>query len=132
MEDGVFLGPHVLLLNDKLPRAVNPDGTPKSATDWIVSGVTVRQGASIGGRATLLPGVTVGRWALVGAGAVVTTDVPDYALVFGNPARVHGYVDRAGKRMSATSRAGGEVVYTSPDGTSVVVASQSKARANST
>ncbi|AWM87687.1 acyltransferase [Microvirga sp. 17 mud 1-3] len=99
LEDGVFVGPHAVLLNDKLPRAINPDGTPKSAADWIVSGVTVGYGASIGGRAVILPGVTIGRWAMVGAGAVVTKDVPDNALVYGNPARVHGYVDSAGNRM---------------------------------
>lgn len=120
LENGVFLGPHVVLLNDKLPRAVNPDGSPKSAADWIVSGVTVREGASIGGRATLLPGVTVGKWALVGAGAVVTKDVPDHALVFGNPARIYGYVDRSGQKMTGERQTDGRMRYQAADGTVVI------------
>src|SRR5215213_10165274 len=72
LEAGVFVGPHSLLLNDRLPRAITPDGHLKGAADWTVSGVTVRYGASIGGRSVVVPGVTVGRWALVGAGSVVS------------------------------------------------------------
>lgn len=117
VEDGVFLGPHVVLLNDKLPRAINPDGTLKAATDWVCAGVTVRRGASIGGRATLLPGVTIGAWALVGAGAVVTKDVPDYALVYGNPARVQGFVDKAGKPLAGEKQADGRTRFRLDDGT---------------
>jgi acetyltransferase-like isoleucine patch superfamily enzyme len=98
---GVFIGPHSCLLNDKRPRAVNPDGKLKQETDWTVSGVTVSEGAAIGGGCTILPGVSIGRYAMVGAGAVVTRDVPDYGLVLGNPARLVGYVCECGARLPA-------------------------------
>ena len=97
--DGVFIGPHTCLLNDKRPRAINPDGTLKGVDDWIVSGVTVSEGAAIGGGCTVLPGIAVGRFALVGAGAVVTKDVPAYGLVVGNPARLVGHVCECGGRL---------------------------------
>lgn len=86
VEDGVFIGPHVCLTNDRLPRAVNPDGSLKTDADWEVGPIRIRTGAALGAASTILPGVTVGRWALVGAGSVVTRDVEDYALVVGNPA----------------------------------------------
>ncbi len=104
IEDGVFLGPYVCLTNDKLPRAVNPDGSLKGADDWVVSPILVREGAAIGARAVVLPGVTIGRWAMVGAGAVVTRDVPDYGLVWGNPARLRGFVCPCGERLGETER----------------------------
>ena len=91
VEDGVFLGPGVMLLNDKHPRAINPDGTPKDESDWQVSEGLIGHGAAIGGGAVVLPGVRVGRWALVGSGAVVTRDVPERGIVVGNPARLRGY-----------------------------------------
>jgi UDP-2-acetamido-3-amino-2,3-dideoxy-glucuronate N-acetyltransferase len=87
VEDGVFIGPHVCFTNDKLPRAVNPDGSPKADDDWEVSPILVRSGAALGANSTILPGVTIGRWAMVGSGSVVTRDVEDYELVAGNPAR---------------------------------------------
>jgi len=96
---GAFVGPHTCLLNDKVPRAITPEGALKGLDDWTVSGVTVEEGASIGGGCTVLPGVTVGRFALVGAGSVVTRDVPAHALVFGNPARLIGYVCECGGRL---------------------------------
>jgi acetyltransferase-like isoleucine patch superfamily enzyme len=92
IEDGVYIGPHVSFSNDKYPRAVNADGSPKSDDDWQLVPTLVREGASIGAGAVVLPGVTIGRWALVGAGAIVTRDVPDHALVTGNPARLVGRV----------------------------------------
>jgi acetyltransferase-like isoleucine patch superfamily enzyme len=99
VEDGVFLGPHVCFTNDKIPRAVNPDGSLKKGDDWEVSPILVKEGAAIGANSTILPGVTVGRWALVGSGSVVTKDVPDFGLVYGNPARLHGYVCKCGKKI---------------------------------
>jgi acetyltransferase-like isoleucine patch superfamily enzyme len=87
VEDGVFIGPHACFTNDKVPRAVNPDGSPKTDDDWEVGPILVRRGAAIGANATILPGVTIGRWAMVGSGAVVTRDVADHELVVGNPAR---------------------------------------------
>lgn len=87
IEDGVFIGPHVCFTNDRIPRAVNPDGILKGDADWQVSPTLVRTGASLGANCTILPGVVIGRWAMVGAGSVVTADVPDHALVVGNPAR---------------------------------------------
>jgi UDP-2-acetamido-3-amino-2,3-dideoxy-glucuronate N-acetyltransferase len=101
VEDGVFLGPGVILTNDKLPRAINPDGSLKSDADWEVSLTLIRRGASIGAGTVVLPGVTVGEFAMVGAGAVVTNDVPDHGLVYGNPARFHGYVCRCGRPFSS-------------------------------
>ena len=90
LEDGVFVGPHVCFTNDRLPRAINADGTLKGDSDWTVTPILVRTGAALGANSVILPGVTIGRWALVGAGAVVTRDVPDHGLVLGNPARLVG------------------------------------------
>lgn len=87
IEDGVFVGPHVCFTNDRVPRAVNADGSAKSDADWDVSPILVRHGAALGANSTILPGVTIGRWAMVGAGSVVTRDVDDHELVAGNPAR---------------------------------------------
>lgn len=93
---GVFIGPAVVLTNDTYPRAVNPDGSPKSAHDWEPVGVTLLEGASVGARAVCVAPVTIGRWATVGAGATVVRDVPDHALVVGSPARRIAWVGRAG------------------------------------
>jgi len=99
IEDGVFVGPHACLTNDKLPRAVSPDGELKSDADWEVGKILVQYGASIGAGAILVTGVTVGRFAMVGAGAVVTRDVAAHALVVGNPARPIGFVCMCGHRL---------------------------------
>lgn len=96
LEAGVFIGPAAVLTNDQYPRAVNPDGTQKSGHDWQLVGVHVKQGASIGARATCVAPVTIGRWALVAAGSVVVRDVPDFALVAGSPAKWIRWVGRAG------------------------------------
>jgi UDP-2-acetamido-3-amino-2,3-dideoxy-glucuronate N-acetyltransferase len=94
--DGAFIGPGSILTNDKYPRAVNPDGSPKSGSDWNPLGVTVREGASIGARAVCVAPLTIGAWALVAAGSTVVRDVPDFALVAGAPARRIGWIGRAG------------------------------------
>jgi len=88
VEDGVFIGPHVVLTNDKQPRAVNPDMSLKSNDDWEVSPILVRKGAAIGANSTIVCGITLGEFCVVGAGSVVTRDVPDRMIVAGNPARV--------------------------------------------
>jgi acetyltransferase-like isoleucine patch superfamily enzyme len=103
VEDGVFIGPHVCFTNDRHPRAINPDGSVQTADQWQISPILVRAGASLGAACVLVAGVTVGRWALVAAGAVVTKDVPDYALVAGNPARQIGTVCVCGRRLREAS-----------------------------
>jgi len=99
LEDGVFIGPHVVLTNDMRPRAITPDGVPKSDDDWIVGETLVRYGASIGAGSIILPGVLIGRFAMVGAGSVVTKTVPDYSIVVGNPARMVGYACACGEKL---------------------------------
>jgi acetyltransferase-like isoleucine patch superfamily enzyme len=96
VESGVFIGPHVVLTNDRLPRAITPEGRLKTEEDWQIEGVVLRHGASIGAASVVLPGVEVGEWALVGAGSLVTTSIPAHAVAFGTPARVHGYVCSCG------------------------------------
>ena len=102
LEDGVFIGPAAVLTNDTFPRAINPDGSAKSAHDWEPVGVTLRQGASVGARAVCVAPVTIGAWATVAAGSVVTRDVPDYALVAGVPARRIKWVGRSGFPLEPT------------------------------
>lgn len=100
LADGVFVGPAAILTNDTFPRAVNADLTPKSLSDWTAVGVTICTGASIGARAVCVAPVTIGRWATIAAGAVVTHDVPDFALVAGVPARHIGWVGKSGLRLT--------------------------------
>jgi acetyltransferase-like isoleucine patch superfamily enzyme len=105
LEDGVFVGPHVIFTNDRIPRAINPDGSLKSAEDWTVGRTRVCYGAAVGAGSVIITGVTIGRWAMVGSGAVVTKDVPNHALVVGNPARVLGYVSAKGVRCGTQAEA---------------------------
>lgn len=105
IEDGVFVGPHVCFTNDMFPRAVNADMSLKAADDWVLVETRVRAGAAIGANSTIVCGITIGRWAMIGAGSVVTKDVPDYALVVGNPARIVGYVTPSGKRVATPEEA---------------------------
>jgi len=99
IENGVFIGPNVCFTNDKIPRATNPDGSLKSTEDWQVSTTTIKEGASIGGHSVILPGLTIGRFALIGAGSVVTKDIPAHALVYGNPGRIYDFVCKCGQRL---------------------------------
>lgn len=96
---GVFIGPAVVLTNDTYPRAVNPDLSQKSASDWVAVGVEIGDGAAIGARSVCVAPVRIGAWALVAAGSVVTRDVPDFGLVAGVPARRIGWVGRTGRRL---------------------------------
>ncbi|WP_040155491.1 acyltransferase [Mobilicoccus massiliensis] len=106
LEDGVFVGPAVVFTNDHYPRSISPDGTLKRGDDWEAVGVTCKQGSSIGARSVCIAPVTIGAWALVAAGSVVTKDVPDHALVAGNPARRIRWVGRAGVPLE--DQGGGE------------------------
>jgi UDP-2-acetamido-3-amino-2,3-dideoxy-glucuronate N-acetyltransferase len=101
LEDSVFIGPAAVLTNDLYPRSVDLAGRLKRSADWDASGVVVREGASISARVVIVPGRVIGCWAMVAAGAVVTRDVPDFALVAGTPARRMGWVGRAGERLVA-------------------------------
>lgn len=92
VEDGVFIGHGVMFVNDRYPAAVNQDGSLQGAADWQCVPTLVRRRASVGSNATILCGVTIGEQALVGAGAVVTRDVPDFAIVAGVPAKQIGDV----------------------------------------
>lgn len=92
LEDKVFVGPYAVFTNDKYPRAFS--------TDWVVVPTLVREGASIGANATIVCGVTIGKYAMVAAGSVVTRDVPDHGLVMGNPARLVGFVCYCGRPLT--------------------------------
>ncbi|BBH68047.1 acetylglucosamine-1-phosphate uridylyltransferase [Actinoplanes sp. OR16] len=111
LADGVFIGPAAVLTNDEYPRAVTPDGRLKTGDDWHAVGVTIGEGAAIGARSVCIAPVSVGRWALVAAGAVVTKDVPDFALVVGVPAKRIGWVGRAGRPLTAK----GDGVWVCPE-----------------
>jgi UDP-2-acetamido-3-amino-2,3-dideoxy-glucuronate N-acetyltransferase len=103
--NGVFIGPGAILTNDRYPRAVTATGELARADDWTVSPIELRDGCSIGAGAVVVAGTTVGRFATVGAGSVVTHDVPDYALVAGNPARRLGWVCACGARLTDSTGA---------------------------
>ena len=92
LENNVFIGPSATFTNDRFPRSKN--------TNFTHLGIVVKEGASVGANATILPGITIGKYAMVGAGSVVTKDVEDFALVYGNPAKNYGYVCKCGEKLS--------------------------------
>ena len=94
LEDGVFVGPSVAFTNDLYPRSINNDGTLKSNNDWTVDETFIGYGASLGANSTIVCGVRIGEWAMIGAGAVVTKDIPPHSLAIGNPARVIKTIDK--------------------------------------
>jgi acetyltransferase-like isoleucine patch superfamily enzyme len=114
LEDGVFIGPHVCFTNDLKPRAINPDGSLKAADDWVLTTTLVKRGAALGANSTVRCGVTIGAWAMGGSGSVVTRDLPDHALAFGNPARIHGFVCFCGEQLEKQAQSGGVVTATCP------------------
>ncbi len=87
IEDNVFIGHNVTFVNDRFPRATNPDGSIQTDSDWTLETTLIKKGASIGSSVTILCGVTIGEGALVGAGSVVTKDVAPHTIVVGNPAK---------------------------------------------
>lgn len=106
LEDGVFVGPHVCFTNDLFPRAITPDGRLKSPADWTITPTLVQYGASLGAGAVIRCGITIGRFALIGAGAVVTRDVLPHALVMGNPARLRGFVCHCARPLAEVHEVG--------------------------
>lgn len=99
LADGVFIGPAAVLTNDLFPRAVNVDGSLKDGDDWDCMGVEIGEGASVGARAVCIAPMTIGPWAMIAAGAVVSKDVPAHALMVGIPARQIGWVGKSGRRL---------------------------------
>lgn len=99
IESNVFIGPSVCFTNDKIPRSTLPNGLLKTEKDWKAEKTLVKTGASIGAASVILPGVSIGKWAMVGAGSVVSKNIPDHGLVYGNPAKLQGYVCICGEKL---------------------------------
>jgi len=99
IEDGVFIGPHVILTNDKLPRAVKTDGSLKNDADWKMSKTVLKKGCSIGAGSVILPGITIGEYVMIGAGSVVTKNIPPFSIAYGNPASVRGKINKSGNKL---------------------------------
>lgn len=116
LEDGVFIGPGAILTNDKVPRAVNPDGSLKGAEDWHAGHIHIGKGASVGAGSIVLTDLSIGAWAMVGSGALVTKNVPAHALVVGIPARIVGYVCKCGQRLAARGDNGARIWVCERDG----------------
>lgn len=101
IQEDVFVGPNVTFTNDLYPRSFNKD--------WKISQTLIKKGSSLGAGTIIVCGVTIGKFVLVGSGSVVTTDIPDYALVYGNPARIKGFVCKCGKKLEKTDKQGNHV-----------------------
>jgi acetyltransferase-like isoleucine patch superfamily enzyme len=114
LKDGVFVGPGAILSNDRYPRAINPDGTLRTDADWQAGHILVKRGASLGAGSIVLPDITIGAFALVGAGSVVTKDVPEQGLVRGNPSRLTGFVCRCGRPLALVAQETSQGRYQCP------------------
>ncbi len=110
IEDGVFIGPHVIITNDKNPRAIDTKGKLKTGKDWKAEKNIIKYGASIGAGSIILPGLKIGKFAMVGAGSIVTKDVPDYGLVYGNPAKLVGYACKCGTKITKIEERGSKLL----------------------
>lgn len=110
IEDGVFIGPHVIITNDKNPRAIDAKGNLKTDKDWKAEKSIIKEGASIGAGSIILPGLKIGKFAMVGAGSIVTKDVPDYGLVYGNPAKLVSYVCKCGSKITKIEEKGSKLL----------------------
>lgn len=102
IKHGVFIGPNAVLTNDRIPRAINPNGMQKKAQDWNMVGVVIEEGASVGAGAICVAPLVIGKWAMIGAGSIVTSDVRPHQMVFGNPARPQGWVCKCAGRLKKT------------------------------
>lgn len=128
LEDGVFIGPGAILTNDKTPRAINLDSSLKGSDDWHAGHIHIGHGASVGAGTTVLTDVTIGAWAMVGAGALVTKNVPAHALVVGVPAHHIGYVCKCGQRLEAQGHNGDRIWICPSDGLSYQMTEQDALR----
>ena len=125
LDNGVFVGPHVCFTNDMRPRAINVDGSLKDADDWVLSETRVKKGAALGANSTIRCGITIGEWAMIGSGSVVTRDVPDYGMVFGNPARLRGFVCPCGAKLKYDAVEDNVIVTCCPEcGTVIKIAKE--------
>ncbi len=104
IEDGVFIGPYVCITNDRLPRAISPDGTIKSDSDWTSGTTIIRKGASLGAGTIVVPSIEIGAFAMIGSGSLVTKNVPSQALVYGHPAIIQGYVCICGEKLTNSAK----------------------------
>ena len=111
LEKGVFIGPHCILTNDRYPRAINSDQNIKNDNDWTEGKILIKEGASLGAGVIVLPNITIGKFALIGAGSVVTKDIPDFALAYGNPAKVVAVVCKCGRKLEQGKEAGENCGY---------------------
>lgn len=100
ISDGVFIGPHTIMMNDKYPRSMTLSGKLKGTQDWTKGKIKIGYGASLGAGVIVLPDVTIGTFAMIGSGSVVTKSIPQFSLAYGNPARFYGKVDMKGKQIA--------------------------------
>jgi len=114
IEDGVFIGPSVCFTNDMYPRSVNLNGELQDYRDWKCYETLVKTGAGIGAGSIIVCNTTIGKWAIIGSGSVVTRDIPDYALAYGNPAKVKGFVCPCGNKLAERKNMGEEEAVTCP------------------